>query len=179
MTLNKLIYTPSFCMPGFIYMFFAVSLEILRNEYTVVKQVFWTFYIYLIGHVPKLMISVFLFFMLLGKESFFFFFFFSWIHEMKLYQILYCFLSFYLKGVYDIHAGKHKHAHTITQEASSLGFQERTFICLLLCDDISLSRILQFFPVFKFLFRDLGHQILQGKNGKICNCWKCTKCSFS
>ena len=106
-------------------------------------------------------------------------FFFSWIHEMKLYQILYCFLSFYLKGVYDIHAGKHKHAHTITQEASSLGFQERTFICLLLCDDISLSRILQFFPVFKFLFRDLGHQILQGKNGKICNCWKCTKCSFS
>ena len=81
MTLNKLIYTPSFCMPGFIYMFFAVSLEILRNEYTVVKQVFWTFYIYLIGHVPKLMISVFLFFMLLGKESFFFFFFFfldSW-----------------------------------------------------------------------------------------------------
>ena len=74
------------------------------------------------------MISVFLFFVLLGKESFFFF---SWIHEIKVYQILYCFLSFYLKGVYDIHAGKHKHAPTSTQEASSLGFQERTFICLL------------------------------------------------
>ena len=65
------------------------------------------------------------------KGFFFFFFFFSWIHEIKVYQILYCFLSFYLKGVYDIHAGKHKHAPTLTQEASSLGFQERTFICLL------------------------------------------------
>ena len=108
------------------------------------------------GHVPKLVIWAFLFLILPGKDSFF-------VHEMKLYQIVYRFLSICVEGLYDLHTSKHKLAYILTQKASSLGLLERTFLCLLLCDDVSLSWNLQFFPVFKFLFRHLGPKILQGK----------------
>lgn len=69
------------------------------------------------------------------------FFLFPFVHGMKFYQLLYCFLSFYLEGVYDTHTGKHKYACTSTQEALSLGFQERTCICLLLCDMLVYHKV--------------------------------------
>ena len=91
------------------------------------------------------------------------FFLFPFVHGMKFYQLLYCFLSFYLEGVYDTHTGKHKYACTSTQETWSLGFQRKDIYMFIVMQYVSLSQSLKFFPVFESLFRHMSHQILQGK----------------